>query len=342
VTTETTPPKMSVARKYARVAFGTVVAIVAISAGVVAFTGSALPVLHANYKCVPGALIPQLKPGKSATMKASYGGFTATYGSTMPDSTPANTLDVGMPFKGTLKVTRGGESWTLPRPANARDAQINALCVIAFQREHNPGVMVEGFTGGAHCCEVPVIYLFNKATNRYVKVVDMTPDHFKDPHAFNYNEGFIPKVVVNHVLLVTGNDQFSYAFGCYACSTDPIVLDAVGPNGLTDVTPQHPSLVAADASSIWKIAQKALKLELPASASSPFSEAYSPFGFLAPWVADECVLGKGATAWSTIKQIQREGKLSNSLYYLATLDRGSFVAHLHAFLLQNDYCTGQI
>ena len=323
------------ARKYATVAFGSVALIVAIAAGVTAFSSSSLPVVAASYKCVPGALIPQLKAGESATMTTSYGGFTATFRSAMPSSTPANALDVGMPFQGTLKLTRGGRSWTLPRPANAGVSQINAMCVIAFQREQYPGVMVEGFTGGAHCCEVPAIYLFNTTKNRYVKAVDMSPNHYKDPHAFNHNGGFIPKVVGNHVLLVTGNDQFDYAFGCYACSTVPIVLDSVGPEGLTDVTIQTPSLVEADAGSIWNAAKKALE-------SESSSQANAPFGLLAPWVADECVLGKGASAWSRIEHLRRQGKLSDALYYQATLNHGSFVTHLHSFLLNNDYCTSQI
>ena len=58
------------------------------------------------------------------------------------------------------------------QPANS---QINAMCVIAFQRTQHPGVMIEGFTGGAHCCEVPVIYLYNGPNRGYVKVVDMSP-----------------------------------------------------------------------------------------------------------------------------------------------------------------------
>jgi hypothetical protein len=108
-------------------------------------------------------------------------------------------------------------------------AQINVMCVIAFQRERHPGVMIEGFTGGAHCCEVPVIYLFNHAENRYVKVVDMSPNDYKDPHAFDDNGGFIPKVVGHQVLLQTGDDAFAYAFALLRVfEVLPIVLDSVG------------------------------------------------------------------------------------------------------------------
>jgi hypothetical protein len=59
-------------------------------------------------------------------------------------------------------------------------------------------------------------------------------------------------------------------------------------------------------------------------------------------VADECALGHGARAWSKVEQLSREGKLSNALYYQATMTHHSFVPYLHSFLLHHDYCIGQI
>jgi hypothetical protein len=269
-------------------------------------------------------------------MTTSYGGFTATYRATM--ATSANPLIVGTPFNGSLTMTDGGTSWTLPKPSNPGDSLINQMCVIAFQRELNPGVMIEGYTDGAHCCELPVIYLFNRANNRYVKVVDMSPNHYRDPHAFNANEGFFPKVVGHQVLLQTSDGAFPYTFACYACGISPIVLDAVGLDGLTDVTGRHPSLVEADAKQSWSYVQSSIKAETAAVPKTiPF-----PFGFLAPWVADECTLGHGATAWSTVEAMARKNELSNALYYKATMTHRSFVPYLHSFLLHDDYCTGQI
>lgn len=336
MTNEGTSRSMSSKRRYMRIGLAAVVIVAAVAVAVTAFAGSSLPILAANYRCVPVALIPQLRPGESGTITTSYGGFTATFrASTSASSTTG--LNVGMPFRGELTVKRGGESWTLPPPANPGDSQINDLCVIAFQREQDPGVMLEGYTGGAHCCEVPVIYLFNKSENRYDKVVDMSPNTYTDPHAFDHNEGFTPKVVGHRVLLQTGDDRFAYAFGCYACSEQPLILDAVSSQGLSDVTAQHPSLVAADAAAIWKNALVALNGE-----STPTMVNPTPFGFVAPWVADECALGRGATSWTTVEHLERQGKLSNALYYRATLSHGSFVNVLRAFLLRNDYCVGQI
>lgn len=304
---------------------------------VAASTSAPLPELAANYKCVPNAAFPQLKAGTRATLTTSYGGFTATFRSVQQPPAKNGYPIVGTPFTGSLTMTRGAKRWTLPHPDNTQESQIDSLCVIAFNRERTPGVMVEGYTGGAHCCEAPVVYLFNRGSNRYDKVVDMTPIDFEDAHAFDPNEGFLPVVVGSHVLLKTDDGSFDYAFGCYACSEAPVVLDSVSLDGLTDVTGQHPSIVTADANGIWKNAESALEHEAPALQSST-----GPFGFLAPWVADECNLGRGARAWSTIETLNREGKLSDARYDLWTLNHHSFVAYLHAFLLRNDYCIGQI
>lgn len=323
-------PKWPFALKVATVALGVVVVIAAILVGVSLSSGP-LRVLNASYKCVPGAQIPQLYIGDSGTMTTQYGGFTATFHASIPVNSVADGVESGMPFRGTLTMSGNGKSWILPRPENPHGTVINAMCVIAFRPERHPGVMIEGFSGGAHCCEAPVIYLFNRRDNHYVSAVDMSPTNYKDHLAFDHNRGFVPMVVGKQVLLRSGDDQFSYAFDCYACSAPPIVLDAVGPNGLVDVTLQHPSLVAADARSLWKSAQQAAVLNGAGS-----------FGILPAWVADECALGRGVTAWSTIEHLTKDGELSDALYHQETFNRGSYLTRLKAFLLHNDYCIGQI
>ncbi len=340
VSIEGTSPKSRRSLNQLTIALAVMVVVAAVVFGITVFSGSSGPTkLAASYQCVPGALIPQLKPGESGSMSTSYGTFTATYRATSPSTaTTTPGLNNGTPFDGTLTVTNGSTTWTLAKPDSPYMSQINEMCVIAFQPEVDPGVMIEGFTGGAHCCETPVIYLFDHAENRYVKVVDFSPIDFQNPHAFDSNGGFIPKVVGHRVLLQTGDDAFDYVFSCYACGIDPIVLDSVGVHGLTDVTLQHPTQVAANAAEMWKYVVGAVKSE---GAADPRTIPY-PFGFVAPWVADECALGHGASAWARVEQLSREGKLSNALYYQATMTHHSFVPYLHSFLLKHDYCTGQI
>ena len=192
---EGTSPKSRRSLNQLTIALAVMVVVAAVVFGVTVFSGSSgPPKLAASYQCVPGALIPQLKPGESGSMSTSYGSFTATYRATMPASARTTTgLTSGTPFDGTLTVTDGSTTWTLAKPDSPYMSQINEMCVIAFQPEVDPGVMIEGFTGGAHCCETPVIYLFNHAENRYVKVVDMSPIDFENPHAFDTNGGLHPE-----------------------------------------------------------------------------------------------------------------------------------------------------
>ena len=317
---------------FATVALGAVVVIAAILFGVsLSSSPTPLPVLDANYQCVPGSRIPLLDIGASGAMSTQYGGFTTNFHASIPQSAVANGVVWGMPFRGTLTMSGDGKGGVLPRPDNPHGTVINVMCVIAFQPEHYPGVMIEGFSGGAHCCEAPVIYLFNHSDNHYVKVVDMSPTNYKDHLAFDHNQGFTPMVVGKQVLLRTGDDQFSFAFACYACSAQPIVLDGVGVNGLVDVTLQHRSLVAADARSLWKSAQRAA-----------VQNGAGSFGILPAWVADECALGRGATASSTVERLTKTGVLSDALHHQETFNHGSYLPSLKAFLLRNDYCSGQI
>ena len=94
--------------RYLAIALVVVIIAATVLIGVTLTSSSPLPVLNASYKCVPGPLIPQLKPGQSGTINASYGSFTATFRATVPAKTPAHSLHVGTPFKGTLTMIRGG------------------------------------------------------------------------------------------------------------------------------------------------------------------------------------------------------------------------------------------
>jgi hypothetical protein len=329
---ETTPPRGSFALKVATVSTVVVVVIAVVVLGLSKSSPTPLRVLAARYDCVPSAEFPQLTfGGKSGEISTTYGGFTATYRASVPDSSAGVKFGAGMPFNGALTISDGTTKWALPRPKNAGDSSIETMCVIAFHRERFPSVMIQGFSGGAHCCDVPVIYAYDDTEKRYVTLVDMSPDHYMDPHAFDPNQGFTPVLAGTQVLLKTGDGRFDYAFDCFACSATPIVLDAVVGDGLTDVTLQHPARVVADARSIWKSAQ---------TQAAQFGAG--AFGLLPAWVADECALGRGATAWTTIQDLAKAGKLSDELFYEETLNRGSYVARLRSFLLRNDYCTGQI
>jgi hypothetical protein len=290
----------------------------------------------AGSTCTPYTAFPSLKLGHHASISDVFDGFRVNFSATASkENTIAGQPD-GMPFAGNLTVSQGTRTWTLPRPSAAKDYQIDYLCLISFAKGREPAVLTEGFTGGAHCCELPVLYSLQRASGRFAKVLDMTPTDFKYSLAIDNNGGFRPMLVGSHVLLRTEDDQFAYTFGCYACTPMPIVLDSFDGAHLTDVTGQHPSLIRPEAASFLQQATLYAKGE-----HSPSYSGIGPFGSLAAWVADECALNQGAQAWSKVLSFQAAGELSNKVYYADTLIKGSYVTQLRSFLLKGEYCTGQ-
>jgi hypothetical protein len=291
---------------------------------------------RAGSKCAPYTAFPALKRGHQGSVSAAFDGFRATFTATATKEDTIRFQPSGMPFTGKLTVSQGTRTWTLPQPSVTKDYQIDYLCVISFAKGQKPAVLTEGFTGGAHCCELPVLYSLQQSSGRFTKVLDMTPTNFKYSLAFDVNGGFRPMLVGSKVVLRTEDDQFAYTFGCYACTPMPIVLDSFNGTQLTDVTGQYPSLIRHEAASL--LAQA--KVDARSEHSMSFS-GIGPFGPLAAWVADECALNQGAKAWSTVLGFQAAGELSNKVYYAETLIKGSYVTQLHRFLLKGEYCTGQ-
>ena len=127
---------------------------------------------------------------------------------------------------------------------------------------------------------------------------------------------------------------FPYYFGCYACTPAPIRLEAFHGRGLVDVTAQHPDFVEANARRLWRSV---------AAGENGGDGYYSMFGTLAAWTAEECTIGRGASAWSRVRGLQRRGVLSDQHYYRGTfMTKGSFVPTLKSFLFKNGYCLNQI
>ncbi len=287
----------------------------------------------AGFRCGPYLNYPDLKPGHTGSTSTAFGGYTATYTATLPVTTTDPALS-GMPFPGVLTLTHGAEHWALAHPDGASIGQLGGICVIRFKGESRPAVMVEGFSGGAHCCMVPVLYSFDATTSTYAKVLDMSAANFKSAMKFDPNDGYVAKTVGGQVVLETGDGVFPYYFGCYACTPAPIHLEVWGPRGMLDVTGQHPQFVEANAHQLWSGV---------VSEENGADGYYGLFGSLAAWTAEECTIGRGASAWSQVQVLQSKGVLSDKHYYQGTfMTKGSFVPTLRSFLLKHGYCGGQI
>lgn len=317
-----------------------VVVIVALAASAIVLSQTSSPassIAVPGYRCAPYTAFPTLRLGHHASVTETFDGYKATFRATSTKQDSISYGPNGMPFTGDLTVSRHGRSWTLPRASDTKDFQIDDLCVVRFTPGTTPGVLVEGYTGGAHCCELPVLYAYDRSSGDYVKALDMTPNNYESSLAFDNNGGFRPRLVGTRVLLQSEDDHFAYTFGCYACTPMPMVLDDFNGGVLRSVTKKYPAIIEAEAASFLKSATLYAKGE-----RSPSLSGIGPFGALAAWVADECAVGHGANAWLRVLAFQRAGELSNKTYYADSLIKGSYVTQLHHFLLAGGYCTGQI
>ena len=172
-------------------------------------------------------------------------------------------------------------------PAVATSPTSQPLCLAQFPGNDRPTVLVGLYSGGAHCC-TDVRFLGIPATAANVTGQD---DQVGDPGAHVL-------VVNGHATIVTADDAFAYRFTDYAASGLPVLVQQITGSTVADVTRRYPGLVRSDASMWWKAFE---------------ANPGDPLGSLAAWTADECILGNEATAFTTLDQLERQGRLHMTL-----------------------------
>jgi hypothetical protein len=166
-----------------------------------------------------------------------------------------------------------------------------ALSIVDLNGDGEPEVIVDLFTGGAHCCSVSTIYGWNAATSTYDRLVW----NWGDPGYTLKRLGTGPQMQ-----FVTADDRFAYAFCAYVCSAMPtMVLEYTGTT-LVDVTKQYPALARADI--------KQLRKGIASSAKSK-EYLFELKGLLAPLCADYYLIGQGSKCKPLLSSAKRKGWL---------------------------------
>ena len=150
-------------------------------------------------------------------------------------------------------------------PAGAVGAS-SSLKVADLDGDGEPEVLVDLYTGGAHCCTIAEILRFNGTA------YTTATRNFAD---FGYT--------LAGATFITGDARFAYAFGSFADSAFPEQLLTYGAVGWRDVTKTHPDTLVADAVRWLKEYQRR-------------RSGTRALGILAAWVADEYRLGAKAKA----------------------------------------------
>ncbi|HWF26476.1 MAG TPA: hypothetical protein VG275_13555 [Solirubrobacteraceae bacterium] len=172
-----------------------------------------------------------------------------------------------------------------------------------------PDVVLDLYTGGAHCCSIEQVFSFDPGTGTYV----LSQHDFGDPGARLAQLG-----PGGRDEFFTADDSFAYAFTDYADSGLPIKILACAGGRFTDVTRQHPKLIARDAARYLT----AFKHDLS-----------NGDGLIAAWAADEDNLGHTSLVASTLSGYRNAGELRGGNYPSAQ----KFIAALGKLLKKDGY-----
>jgi hypothetical protein len=251
----------------------------------------------------------------ASTQTAQPGGVTATF--TYQGHAPS--------YKGLrLSIARGGQvfynaavfsKWCRNRcwPALDKGPSVH---VVDLEGNGQPDVVLDLYTGGAHCCTVEQIFSFDPGTMTYVKV----ERDFGDPGVAIDDLGHNGRYE-----LLTADDLFAYEFTDFAASGLPIQIFSYSGGHFRDVTRSYPKLIAKDAA-LWLKAFKSMS-----------KQGYQDsVGVIAAWAADEDLLGHSKLVSRYLTQQAKAGHLKTPL---SPQEPGGtkFVAKLQKFLSTHSY-----
>lgn len=228
-----------------------------------------------------------------------------------------------------LKIARGGQillDRPLPESEGAwplvaletewtKENKTATFQVRTLDTDQEPEVLLDLFTGGAHCCTYSLIYRYDSAAKRYsyikhdwgntgYKLQDLSKDN-------------IPE-------FDSRDDRFAYAFGSYAGSAFPLQIWQYRQGRMLEVTRQYPKLIYEDAYYWWQLFVQKGQQDTVEYGRGPLSA----------YLADKYLLGEGQDGWQRIEQVYKGG------------DRQQYFGELRSFLqktgyIQRDLKTGQ-
>jgi hypothetical protein len=198
-------------------------------------------------------------------------------------------------------------------PFCAPAGQGNRDSVVAddLDGDGEPEVIVDLYTGGAHCCYVSRFYRWNGTA--YVP----SDRNFGDP---GYNVADLDGDGVKE--LITADYRFGYAFSAFAFSLMPVRIYDLRAGRWEVVTTRFPDRIRKDARAAWKTFTKISRQE-------------EPRGAIAAWAADQLMLGKRKSATHTLNRLARQGRLPGDGF--PPKGQRKFVRNLLRFLAKRGY-----
>ena len=201
-----------------------------------------------------------------------------------------------------LRITRGGKALFDAPPRRIHpcgcpdDGPVvrqagGAVHVRDLDRDGEPEVLVDFYSGGAHCCYYTDVYRYVARSRTYRPTVGYWGD--LSPKLGDLGGDGRPE-------FRTGDDRFAYAFAAFAASAFPIRILRFDHGRFVDVTRRFPRLVQRDAAELYAGYRSQVR-----------SRAYDVRGILAAWLADQYSLGRGRAGWRVLERAERRGELGH-------------------------------
>lgn len=187
------------------------------------------------------------------------------------------------------------------------------LAVRDIEGNGEPDVLLDLYTGGAHCCSIVQIYSYDAAARSYT----LYEHDFFDPGA-----RIVDLAGDGKLEFESANAAFEYEFASFAYSGVPIQVWRFLGGRLHDVTRSFPRAIAADAANWYRgfVLNRRAGLGL---------------GLIAAWAADEYLLGRRSLVAATLSRERRLGHLRSGDGLGPS--GGAFVTKLYRFLRHEGY-----
>ena len=223
-----------------------------------------------------------------------------------------------------LRIVRAGQTLVdTPLTAGCEDCLTfpggfgsrRSIAAVNLDRGAEPEVVVDINTGGAHCCDIAYVYVYQPASNSYVLV----RHNFADP-------GFRLKDLNGDrtVEFRSADARFAYVFTAFGQSRFPIQAWRFRAGRFVDVTRGFPRLIRGDARRLYREYTRGRR------------DGGDVRGVLAAYTADEYLLGKGKAVWRVVRHAVARGDVRKYASDLWPSGK-KYLRKLHRFLLRKGY-----
>jgi hypothetical protein len=255
------------------------------------------------------AMTTQTATAGNVTATFSFAGKYPNYRSLMLSIAQAGTVLYNQPV-----TSKYCGPYCAPGDATTTGSSVHAVDLDATG---TPNVLLDLYSGGAHCCTIEQLFTFDPTTMTY----DVVEHDFGDP-------GYRLEDLSSNGQLqfVTADDSFAYTFTDFAASGLPLQIVSFSAGKFTVVTGSYPKLIAKDAA-LWLKAFKSM-------AKSKYQDSV---GVIAAWAADEDELGNSRQVSTYLRQQARLGHLNSALGNVGEPGGTRFIANLNKFLRRHGY-----